>query len=360
MINYTELDKEQFSFKDCVIGGDECVLVTPNNITAKWTKDNLNYRSVIVRKSDGLKVSCSLKKFFNNLEKPDLYPDPLKYRDLICEEKCDGSTCIISVHNGELIVRTRGTISAFEHENGEELQQLLDKNTLIEEWARAHEGFTLLFEWLSLRPIVIRHKKPELVLIGCIKNKDYSMLSTFEIDEIAKTLNVRRPEKFTFNSIEEIIKTCESLKNFEGFVVNFNNNQNRVKIKTPHYLALHRMKSELCSFDRVLDLYMILGEPSYEQFYDHIATNFDFELAEINKNYLQRVCDLNREVSNLLCDMKNVIGGLKGLARKEAAFKIIQFYGKNNCAGFAFMMLDGKELNIDNKKKLYYNLLKNE
>lgn len=45
-------DPQQFNFKDCIIAGDECVLVTPKDMSVEWNEENKHFRSSIWRKSD--------------------------------------------------------------------------------------------------------------------------------------------------------------------------------------------------------------------------------------------------------------------------------------------------------------------
>jgi hypothetical protein len=65
---------EEFTFKDCVIAGDDCWLITPNHIGVKWTDENARFRSCIVRKSDNFVVSQGFGKFTNFSEQPDFQP----------------------------------------------------------------------------------------------------------------------------------------------------------------------------------------------------------------------------------------------------------------------------------------------
>jgi hypothetical protein len=50
-------DREDFNFKDCVIARDECWLITPKDMSVKWTDEIARFRSCIVRKSDNFVVS---------------------------------------------------------------------------------------------------------------------------------------------------------------------------------------------------------------------------------------------------------------------------------------------------------------
>lgn len=66
--------KEEFNFKDCTIAGDECWLITPNDMSTKWFDDNARFRSCIIRKSDHTVVSQGFSKFTNFHERPEFQP----------------------------------------------------------------------------------------------------------------------------------------------------------------------------------------------------------------------------------------------------------------------------------------------
>ena len=99
-------DPEQFNFKDGVIGGDECILITPDNIKCKWTEETLKFRSMIIRKSDGKIISRGYDKFFNWSEQPDIDKFPDGSFDVV-EKKdgcCDENTVLIT-EDGEKTIK---------------------------------------------------------------------------------------------------------------------------------------------------------------------------------------------------------------------------------------------------------------
>ena len=73
-MNITLPDHTQFNIKDCIIAGDECILVTPKDMGVEWTDDSKVFRSSVWRKSDMFPISLSYKKFTNCGEKPDFEP----------------------------------------------------------------------------------------------------------------------------------------------------------------------------------------------------------------------------------------------------------------------------------------------
>jgi hypothetical protein len=220
-----------------------------------------------------------------------------------------------------------------------------------------------LAEWTSPNnQIVIRYNEPDLYLIGKIYHADYRLESQDGLDELAKALGVKRPQVFSFSSLQEMVDVVKEFKDKEGVCLYFNAGQNIVKIKGNWYLSLHRLKSELSSLGKVLDLYLERGQPSYQEFYDYVQGIFDFELAEFVRPNMTVICEASKEVNVVSNGMKDFINNLRSEqlvmntpfkdARKDAAMKIFAAYGKER-AGFCFKILDNRELNKEDLKKMY-------
>ncbi len=357
MLDYLKLDRESFNLKPCEIAGSACLLITPNDITVKWTKDTLNYRSVIVRVNDGAPISCGFPKFLNYGQSPDLYPDPALFTDWVVESKEDGSLICISQYKGQNIIRTRGVTDAFQHDSGPELKGLLEKYPYVldNEWVE-NEKMTLLFEHCSVfNKIVINYPEPKLVLIGAVWHDTYEMIDAHSLDRMAKMMEVERPKKYEFKNLQEIIDNCETLKGMEGYVLSYQNFQQRVKLKGKHYLFLHKAKSEIGSFDKVLDLFLSSGVTAFEQFYFYVETHLDYELAEIAKPDMEEICRLNLLAHRELDNMREKIVALSGKTRKDAAMEIQKLYDENQ-RGLAFTMLSGKNIDTKQAKQLILRL----
>ncbi len=352
-MDYRQLDTESFNLKPCEIAGDDCVLITPKEIGVTWTKETLCFRSIIIRKSDGWVINRGMDKFFNAGEKPDLYPEPQDHNDWEIREKIDGSLIIISKYEQTPIVRTRGVVDAFQHDSGPELMTLLDENPrIINNDLVNTEEYSLLLEHCSrVQQIVIRHDKPKLVLIGAIHNQTGKMLGPDLLDGWAETLGLERPKKFKFNSIYEIIENCRVLKGAEGYVLSFSNYDFRVKLKGAEYLFLHKAKSQISSWDKVLDLFLASNTDDFPSFYSYVETHLDHELAEIAKTDMEEICRLNLLAHRELDKMREKIVELSQKTRKDAAVEIQKLYDESE-RGLAFSMLNGKEISVKQHKEL--------
>jgi len=352
------IDPEQFNIVPRDIGGELCHLVCAKNITTKWNKDNMFLRSVMVN-SSGAPINCGWPKFYNLGEHPELYPDPKTFKDWVVDNKEDGSLICVSRYNGEHIIRTRGSIGFEGMESSHEIADYLSQHPAItdNEWVNG-EGYTLLFEYLSpTNVIVLRHSIVEFVLIGVIENETYRILTHAEVDIIAEKIGIRRPERYTFDTIEDIVSNCAILRDREGYVLSYNNNQNRVKLKGSAYLSLHRFK-EHATLENTIDLYFAYGQPDYQTFEKKLTEAFDYECFSMVRSYASQICDASKEMAALIQAMREKVEPLRNMARKDAAAVILQAYGQTNRASFAFKMLDFKPLGSEDLVKLIYQLLK--
>jgi hypothetical protein len=340
-----------------VVGDETVYLIHPKSITTTWTKDTLIFRSSVWN-SEGELISASFKKFFNWGEKSELYYTPFNLTSkggVHIIEKLDGSTLIVSKYKGNYIYRTRGTLYAkTQQANGSEIEVLekiiADANIFpADTW-----DYSLIFEWVSPKnQIVIRYDEPQFYLIGQIFHNNYSYTPQNTLDCVAKSiLKVPRPKVFDFSSIKEMMDAVEAFKGTEGVCVYANEDQDIIKLKSLWYLTLHRLKSELSSFEKLVDLWIELNYPSYQEFETYITTNFDYELFKMVQGNLSALFDAKKEVDKIVAHMKAFAAKMQGQLRKFAAIDIKNAYGNTNRASYVFKFLDGKELDSKDIKKL--------
>ena len=358
-MDWNNTDLSQFMVHDHVVNGELMRLIQPQHIGVRWDSTNLHFRSSLWHE-DGTLISASFKKFFNFGEQPELSPVPKSLNGSTIVTKLDGSTLIISKHKGNFIIRTRGTVDASKLNNGYELQVLKEYYVKIfthdasDTW-----NFSLILEWITPNnQIVIRYSEVDFVLIGVINHEDYSLKSQLELNVLAKTLGLKRPVSYTFACIDELLQQVENWIDKEGVVLYSPDGQQLLKIKAARYLFLHRMKSELSSLEKVLDVWLEQKMPSYMEFYNFVSTTFDYELAENCKGLVSDICDGYKEVKLIIASMTEFVQPLKSIARKDAASKIISSYGNTNRASFCFKLLDNKSLEKDDIKKLMFQVLK--
>lgn len=355
---------EGFVQRPVVADNHELVLVFPEHIGVKWTKQNLIFRSS-VWKVDGGKwelVSAGFKKFFNWGEQPDLAYTPFSMTangGVRLLEKLDGSLLIISEYEGNLIARTRGTIDASIMTNGFELELMKKKypkafkNSLLED-----NRYSLLFEWVSpTNRIVLRYPEPDLYLIGAIEHSDYSMMPQNALDGWAEVFGLKRPKYFSFGSLKEMQAAVAEFKDLEGICVYCNNDQEIRKLKSISYLTKHRLKDELRSFDKLTDFYFSQSTPNLEDFLKSIEDLFDFETSQECKPDAEEIVNGMAKVREILSEITTFVETLKELSRKQAATEILYKYKEKFWTGYAFTILDNKSFTDKEYKKLLYQVL---
>jgi len=126
---FLPIDVTNFNIKDCIIAGDECILVTPKDMGVTWTDENKIFRSSIWRKSDRKLVSAGFKKFVNLGEQPEFEPID-DHTDLEFIRKLDGccdKDTILLTEDGEKTIKEiceteyKGKVRSYCHETDEEI-----------------------------------------------------------------------------------------------------------------------------------------------------------------------------------------------------------------------------------------------
>jgi hypothetical protein len=338
-------DREDFNFKDCVIARDECWLITPKDMSTKWTDEIARFRSCIVRKSDGVVVSQGFGKFTNFGERPDFQPWNSAWK-FEARHKLDGSLLIISKYKNELIIRTRGTVDARQLPNGAEIDLLIEKYPLVFSLERIKDGMTYLYEWTTPSNIIVirEHNTPTLTLLGIVENETGRYVSYF-LDIIASNLGVERPARYQYSSVEECILDVDAWRGKEGVVLYSPDGQTLKKIKASEYCELHKIATGIKTVKQVMDVFIASPRfTSYEGFYNYIETTLDFEIAEKIKDDIAVVVKAYCSYKDKLERLTDVVNDLSFCdSRKEQALVITARYDDWR-KSFAFLMLDKREI----------------
>jgi hypothetical protein len=367
-IDLQSIDREKFMVHQHEVAGVEVSLVQPCHIGCEWDGKNDIFRSSVWDK-DGNPVSLSFKKFFNWDEKPHIYPIPSNLSDAQLMEKLDGSTLIFSRWKKNTIIRTRGTVDARKQDNGSEIDLLTEKYGKFMAWFEAQDNtaHSYVFEWTSPQnKIVIDYGvEPDIVLTAIISHEDYSYATQESLDTFATIHQLRRPKRFSYDSIDEMKASVEAFKGMEGLCVYYNNGQSIRKVKGAQYLFLHRAKTDIASIEKVMDVYFdysdVLGHnASYQEFFDYITKVYDYEIAVMARGHISNIADGMKEVQEIISGFHVFVSKVKHLSRREAAEKILKAYGQTNRSSMVFKCLDSKPLINDDYKKLLYQILKNK
>jgi hypothetical protein len=350
-----QIDEDSFNTKPVVFCGIDSYLINPK-LDAKWTPNNLFFRSIILDQKGEI-LSCGFPKFFNYGEKKDCYPDPQNFNDWRIEEKIDGSLLICDYVNSRFNMRTRGIEDYLRQKNSIEFETLLEKYPKVESFLKKNSHLSLLFEMVTpSNVIVIKPKNVEFFLLGAVDKNFPQVVSSENLIEIWRQIGcVPAPQSFQFEGVQGlkyIAEIAREKKGAEGFVLSYNRGKNRIKLKSDWYCNIHRWKSQLKSSDSLVEYYVDNGMPEYEEFYKKIETEFDFEVANFLKDDILHLTEKGQKVKQEIIQIEEFVRSLSPIkSRKDQAEYIRKSYPKNKTS-FIFSILDKKALTPVQLKKL--------
>jgi len=352
-----DLSKVRSDFRQVSDSG--LTFICPRKNMWDWSFEERFLRSIIVDQ-DGYVVSSGWPKFGNYGEflddtetlKKDLEDGaPVRF-----SHKEDGSLCIRSVINGQVILRTRGTLYGGERgEDGMEsykerffrtaqkYPKILDSNWMTDR--------SLLFEYVAPgNLVVIRYKEEDLVFLGYV---DHSLHIGHwsEVEAVAKEgqLNLVRLHDLPRDPLEllEIIKTWKD----EGVVARCDQDQVMVKVKSAHYLAQHRMKFSI-NYRFMVEFAELSGINSEADLIKELqACDYDYEIIETTLPFYHRYKRASVSVDNTIHEAHEVINNFSSDKtdevgrRKELAMLISKLHG--HIKPFVFALYDKKMSRVD-------------
>lgn len=251
-----------------------------NLLMLKYSQVDSDFNNKLVRECRGLildedtlePVSVPFFKFGNVGES---YCPEIDWTTARCGEKVDGSLIKIVNVGDNLLISTNGTILAskapiaeqlgcrysfFGDIVAEQLDAVLEKSgwqkKLQEEGLCAlwEEGYTYMFELCSpWTRVVVPHKENKLYFLGKRNNETFE--ETYFTDDPIFSKLFDTPKVFSLKSIDECLAATKEMPwDEEGYVV-CDNKFNRVKVKSPSYVAAHHLKGNgTMSYARAIEL----------------------------------------------------------------------------------------------------------
>lgn len=355
-MNYKELNPDHFLFREGIFAGREAILINPSHSDDGWTKDNLGFRSVVIDKDSGMVASRGWGKFFNYSQKPELYPDPLDFDDWEIYEKIDGSLGIFTAILSGISIRTRGTFDYSTLDNHKDFEEIYKKYPLAAQMITQFRGYSFLFEVVSPnQKIVINYPEIDFYFIGAVHNSNGHSVPTHLLDSWAATFGLKRPRKYDFNSFEDLQATVKDWRDREGVVVNYNEGRNKIKLKAEHYCFLHKIISGYRSKSDMVEKFIELGKPSFNELFAYYEKTIDYEFAKEIEGELREITGLALLIGEHCRVVEKCISKVKnGFTRREQAEYVMQHY-KDWRKGYSFNCLDDKPLDDKVLKKLLNN-----
>ncbi len=259
-----------------------------NLVLLKYSQLNSPMAELIVQQCRGLivdenrdwePVCVPFFKFFNIGEG---HAAVIDWETARVYEKLDGSLMSIYFYEGQWRVASSGTPDA----SGSMGKLTLTMaecfwrtwEELGYQWpAPAYQGTTFMFEFMTpWNRVIVQHEKPRIVLIG-YRDRD---LQEFSPGEFAQS-GWETVKSFPLNTMSGVLQAVQTLKPLEneGYVV-CDAKFNRVKVKSPAYVALHHLRD---SFSR-RRLVEIVQHGESEEFLAYFP-DFEPEYRDVKKRF---------------------------------------------------------------------------
>jgi hypothetical protein len=242
-------------------------------------------------------VARAFPRFFNVGEFPEEF-DKFNWHNSLGYHKEDGSLCLVYYWRGQWRINTRGSFGEGEiNYSGITWIDLANKAIPERFWDHARSGLTYVFELCSPHNKIVRTYNKPCVFLLTIYDIKQNIEWEFEHVELeAAHLDLEMPYVTKFFHIKDVegyiaLKAQED-PTFEGIVLRDRRN-NRWKVKSPEYLALHRMANngDPCHPKNVLP-FIISGETSELLAYFPEVESYVHELED-------KITAAKQEVDNL-------------------------------------------------------------
>lgn len=202
--------------------------------------------SIFVQGADGKwKYACRPFDKFGNYG--ECYVPQLDWNSVRVHEKVDGSLIKVWKYNGHVYISTNGTINAFncfadgaKHSFGDLFIQAFGGFELFDDFVTRTdlENWTYMFELVSPETELTVHYGVTAAYFLTARN----VVDGSECMQVALPWTVRRPKEFMIYSIAEALAYVQTMtKNEEGFVI-CDKYCNRMKLKSPEFLAAFKMR----------------------------------------------------------------------------------------------------------------------
>lgn len=280
-------------------------------------------------------VCRPFERFFKLGEALNITQD-FNIEDAYIFEKADGSLVKLYYWNDSWRVGTRGTAFAeVENYTGQIFQDMIVKafgchdleelNDILEgDSAYVNRGNTYLFEFISPENrVVTPYSEPKMVYLGSKNNTtgEEGMCTHYHARAFSGAgLNVRAPDFWSKSSIGDVKKFVNSLKDLQEGVVAWDKKSGlRVKVKSDHYVAVHRLRGELVpSQKNIMELVVTNETDEYLTYFPEEKGRFE-PIADA-WDHLQVAVGLNEAEYFFIEDQKEFALKIKNRIWKSVLF----------------------------------------
>jgi len=288
-------------------------------------------RGIILDEAGGFLPVCVPFFKFGNIG--ESYVPDIDWATACIQEKLDGSLIKLWHYKDLWHVSSNGEIDA---RNAHISSALLDNARNIDLYTLFTEaldktgmnfddldmGFTYMFELTSPHNrIVVRYEETTVRHIG---TRDNTTLLECEMD-----IGVTKPWKYSFNTMEACIESAKQLGyNYEGYVV-VDQFFNRVKVKSPLYVALNHISQGMTTHGNIVE---IIKKNEQDEFLVYFP-----EFREVFEDVLTRI--------DLFSERQTAVLGEIQTMEFESRKSLAEVVTKTEYPACLFSLIDGKEAN---------------
>jgi T4 RnlA family RNA ligase len=284
-----------------------------------WNETTLQCRGLVTHSETGEILARPFRKFFN-IEENRHTPT----QDFEVFEKMDGSLGIMFKYRGEMICATRGSFTS-------------DQAKWMMKYAREYnygdvivDGFTYLFELIypENRIFVDYGEQERMVLLAIINTENGEEVlhnDLFRGFDVVKKYD-------GINDYKELKSNIGN--NAEGFVVRFSNGS-RMKIKGEEYIRLHRILTNVSSYNIWKTLHN--GEP-LSTILDNVPDEF-FGWVKTTETNIRSAFD---KTKNFYQNEYKKYSGIEN--QKEFATEVLKLKGSKLNTEILFNIRSGKDI----------------
>jgi len=291
-------------------------------------------RGIILNESDSYRPVCIPFFKFGNFG--ESYVPEIDWSTAHVQEKLDGSLIKLWNYQGEWHISSNSEIDARNAHISSTFLPGKDRTDLytlfMDAWGKTgvqldtlNQNYTYMFELTSpFNRIVVKYDETVIHHIGTRDNKTFK--------ECNMDIGIPKPREFPLKTLEDCIESAKMLGYDEEGYVAVDRFYNRVKIKSPRYVALNYMSQGVSTWGKVVE---IIQRNEQEEFLTYFP-----EYKDVFTNILNRINDFAMHRDNELKGLD--ISSFK--SRKEMAAAVMTM----KCPSCIFNLIDGKSSSAKN------------
>lgn len=256
-------------------------------------------------------VSRPMQKFFNRFENPITMDVDLTQIDSI-SNKADGSLISTWMHDGDLRLKTKGSISSDQALAAMKWMEQQDSRFVSALHSFDVQGYTVNMEWVSPENrIVLGYVEPRLIVLN-IRHRDTGKYEQIEEDDYLYQYMDPPVDTKELSLIDFVEQIPDMLDDIEGYVIKMKTGL-WMKIKTKKYLSLHHCKDSVNNPRR-------LFEAIVDEGVDDIRSMFHEDKLLISQIDAMQV-KVDHLYNSMVTSVESFYNDNKHLERKDYAIK---------------------------------------